>query len=131
VEESGLHSGLEIRLRSLELRIARLKQDMGKAIGLAKFEGDGEIESLDKRHKLLEDQLRELDREGPGFRQDVKAEIDKMADDLTGSLVNFYSGSIHRRCLISPIPGIGLNLTLWHKPRAKYRDVRPDRFWEA
>lgn len=89
MEKLGLHSGLEIRLKTLELRIARLKQDVGKVKDLAKFEGDSEIESLEKRHKLLEDQLRELDREGPGFRQNVKAEIDKMADDLTGSLDSF------------------------------------------
>jgi archaellum component FlaC len=89
MEEMGLHSGLEIRLKALAMRIARLKQDIGQAKGLAKIVDGGEIERLEQRYKTLEDQLHKLDREGSGFRQDMKAEIEKRVDDLTGTLENF------------------------------------------
>jgi predicted nucleic acid-binding Zn-ribbon protein len=107
MEETGLHPGLEIRLRTLALRIARLKEDAGTAKGLAKFEDDSEIESLEKRHKALAEQLRELDREGPGFRQNVKAEIDKLADDLTGSLDSFLKRLDSQKLFDKPHSGHG------------------------
>ncbi len=46
----------------------------------------GKIEELAQRYKVLADQLRLLNREGSGLRQNVNAEIDKMIDDITGTV---------------------------------------------
>jgi len=89
MEGTSLHSGLEMRLNALAMRIAKLRLDIGQTKGPAKIVAVGEIEGLEQRYKMLEDQLHKLDSEGPGFRQDVKAEIEKWADDLTGTLENF------------------------------------------
>ena len=45
---------------------------------------------LEQRYKVLADQLRLLNREGSGFRQNANAEIDKMIDDLTGTVESFF-----------------------------------------
>ncbi len=91
MEETGLHPGLEMRLTALATRIAKLRQKMSQAKGLEKIEEFGEIEELEQRYKVLEDHLRKLNREGPGFRQDMKAEIEKVADDLTGTVEDFVT----------------------------------------
>ena len=87
--EHGLHRGLEARLTALGERIAALRLKMDQASGEAKIASFGEISELETRHKLLVERLDALDREGPGFRQNVKAEWEKLADDLTGSIENF------------------------------------------
>jgi predicted nucleic acid-binding Zn-ribbon protein len=87
--KTGLHRGLELRLTALATRIAKLRQKMNQEKGLEKIEEFGEIEELERRYKVLADQLRSLNREGSGFRQDVKAEIEKVADDLTGMVEDF------------------------------------------
>ncbi|MGA7674269.1 MAG: hypothetical protein WCA78_04395 [Rhizomicrobium sp.] len=46
----------------------------------------GKIEELAQRYKVLADQLRLLNREGSGLCQNVNAEIDKMIDDITGTV---------------------------------------------
>ena len=89
MEKTGLHRGLEMRLAALATRIAKLKQDIGPAKGIEKIVDAGTIEQLEQRYKVLADQLRLLNREGSGFRQNVNAEIDKMIDDLTGTLESF------------------------------------------
>jgi archaellum component FlaC len=61
---------------------------MRQAKGIEEFD---EIEGLERRYKVLEDQLRKLNGEGPGFRQDVKAEIEQVADDLTGMVKEFVT----------------------------------------
>ncbi len=40
---------------------------------------------------MLADQLRKLNGEGPGFRPGIKAEIEKVADDLTGTVADFVT----------------------------------------
>lgn len=87
--ENGLHPGLEARLTALGERIASARIKMAQASGAAKIEAFGEVQDLENRHKLLSDRLDALNREGPGFRQNVKAEWEKLADDLTGSIENF------------------------------------------
>ncbi len=89
MDKTGLHPGLEARLTALAARIATLKRKMSQAEGLEKIEAFGEIEELERRYKTLEDRLRMLTREGPGFRQDMKAEIEKVTDDLTGTVQDF------------------------------------------
>ncbi len=91
MKEKGLHPGLEMRLTALAARIAQLRQKMSQAKGVEKIEEFGEIEELERRHQMLEDRLRKLNREGPGFRQDVKAEIEKVTDDLTGTVQDFMT----------------------------------------
>ena len=89
--ETGLHSALELRLAALARLIAKLRQTMRQAKGIEKIEEFDEIEGLERRYNVLEDQLRKLNGEGLGFRQDVKAEIEKVADDLTGMVEEFVT----------------------------------------
>ena len=89
MEEKGLHPGLEMRLRSLASRIAELKQRMNRAQPLEKVSALGEVTQLEQRYARLEEQLRGLNAEGPGFRQNAKAEFEKMADDLASNLQDF------------------------------------------
>lgn len=89
MEERSLHPELEARLTALANRIAHLRETMNKATGIEKIEDFGEIEELDQRYKVLEDRLSRLNREGPGFRQDMKAAIEMVADDLTGAVEDF------------------------------------------
>lgn len=91
VAEQDLHRGLELRLEDLAQRIAALRQKMTAAKGAAKIEEFGEIEELERRHRVLAQRLQALNQEGPGFRQDTKAEVEKMADDLTGTIGDFVS----------------------------------------
>ncbi len=92
---------LEARLQALAARIEELKRRLSSAKGVKRIEELGEIEELESRHKKLTDRLEELDREGPGFRQDVRAELEAMADDLTGAVEDFMiwadSGYANRR----------------------------------
>jgi hypothetical protein len=90
MEETGLHPGLEIRLTALATRIAELRRKMTGAKGPEKIEELGKIEELERRHKVLADRLQKLNDEGPGFRQDTKADIEKVADDLTGRCRGFH-----------------------------------------
>ncbi len=89
--QTGLHSRLEMTLTALAARIAELRKKMSQAKGVEKIEELDEMEGLERRYKMLEDQLRKLNGEGPGFRQDMKAEIEKVADDLTGMVEEFVT----------------------------------------
>ena len=77
-----LHPELAQRLRMLEGRITTLKQKLNAGSGSEKVNGSGTLHALEQRHGSLQERVRTLDDEGPGFRQDVKAEIIVMADDL-------------------------------------------------
>ena len=66
-------------------------ENTGLHPGLEKMEEFGEIEDLEGRYKLLADRLRALNGEGPGFRPDMKAELEKVADDLSGTVDDFVS----------------------------------------
>ncbi len=87
--ETGSHPELEMRLTALAARIAELRLKMARAKGLEKIEAFGEIDELERRRKTLEEQVQRLTRAGPGFRQDVKIEIEKMAGDLKDTVEDF------------------------------------------
>jgi predicted nucleic acid-binding Zn-ribbon protein len=89
MKATGLHPGLERRLKALETRIGKLKSEMARAKGVDKLDELGDVEVLEQRYKELEARLAALNREGPGFRQDLKAEAEKMADDLAANFEDF------------------------------------------
>ena len=89
MEANDLHRGLELRLEALAERIAALRQKMSMAKGVEKIEELGEVDELERRYAVLAEQLRALNREGPGFRQNIKAGIEKLADDLSGTVEEF------------------------------------------
>jgi chaperonin cofactor prefoldin len=77
-----LHPELGQRLRMLEGRINTLQQTLKAETGSNKVYGCGTLHALEQRHDSLQERIRTLNDEGPGFRQNVKAEIIVMADDL-------------------------------------------------
>jgi uncharacterized coiled-coil DUF342 family protein len=81
MEEPGLHPGLEIGMTVLATRIAELRHKAGQA-SHEPIEDLGEIDELERRYKALEDELGRLNRAGPGLRQDMKAGLETVADDL-------------------------------------------------
>ena len=83
MEKPGLHPGLEIRMTVLATRIAELRHKAGQA-SHEPIEDFGEIDELERRYKALEDELCQLNRAGPGVRQDMKAGLETVADDLLG-----------------------------------------------
>lgn len=89
MEERDSHRALELRLEALAERIATLRQSMARAKGAEKIEESGEIAERERRYRNLAERLQTLNREGPGFRQDVKAELEKVADDLSGTVEDF------------------------------------------
>jgi predicted nucleic acid-binding Zn-ribbon protein len=89
MEQRGLHRGLELRLEALAARIAALRSAMSRAKGEEKLADAGEVAELEQRHQRLAERLSALDGEGPGFRHNVKAEVEKMADDLSGVVEDF------------------------------------------
>jgi hypothetical protein len=91
MKETGMHPGMELRVRALATRIAELKDKMHRATGIEWVEGVGELGELERRHKALDEQLSSLDREGPGFRQDVEAELETVVADLSGSIADFMA----------------------------------------
>ncbi len=90
MEQAGLHQGLELRLRVLADRIGTLKEKMDRAEGLQKIENLGDVDRLERRYKELKGQLDELNREGSGFRQEVKNELEKLSYDLSGAVEDFF-----------------------------------------
>ncbi|MDR3534125.1 MAG: hypothetical protein P4L90_26620 [Rhodopila sp.] len=82
--ETSLHSALEMRLLTLGARIDALKQKMSNAPTQEKVREFAELAELERRHKTLDERVRKLNQEGPGFRQNIKAELVLMADDLMG-----------------------------------------------
>ena len=87
--EKNLHPGLEMRLAALAERIGNLRQGATQESGLDRINDLGEIEQLERRHKLLSDELQALNAEGPGHWQNVKAEIEKRIDDVAGTVEEF------------------------------------------
>jgi hypothetical protein len=77
---SALHPGLLARRIVVLRKKAARKSDFERLLDM------GTIERLERRHKLLVDQLRKLDAEGPGPWQDAKAEVAKLVDDIWASI---------------------------------------------
>ena len=91
MNQHGLHRDLELRLEALAARIASLRKSMKAARGTERMEDFGEIVELERRHQALAAQLQQLNREGPGFRPDVKAEVERLTDDLTAIVDDFVN----------------------------------------
>ncbi len=89
MDKTGWHPGLEARLTALALRIGDLRHKMNQAEGAEKIEASGEIGELERRYQLLDERRSSLNREGPGMRQDVKAELERVVDDLKGTIEDF------------------------------------------
>lgn len=87
--DTDTQARLEERLSDLGARIAQLRQKMSGA-GDPERSGElGEVEQLEQRHRQIQAQLQGLHAEGTEFRQDAKADIEKVADDLGGALDEF------------------------------------------
>ena len=89
MKEKNLHPGLEMRLAALAERIVNLRLRATQEGELDRIKDLGEIEQLERRHKLLSDELQALNAEGPGHWQNVKAEIEKRIDDVAGTVEEF------------------------------------------
>lgn len=83
---SALHPGLQLRVEMLAKRIVVLRKKAARKSDLERLVDLGTIERLERRHRLLVDQLYRLDAEGPGPWQDAKAEIAKLVDDICASI---------------------------------------------
>jgi uncharacterized protein with von Willebrand factor type A (vWA) domain len=81
-----LHPGLELRIEMLAKRIVTLRKKAARKGDLERLDDLATIERLDRRHRLLVEQLHRLDAEGPGLWQDAKAEIAKLVDDICASI---------------------------------------------
>ena len=84
MKQAGLHPGLEIRLTALAERISLLRQKASQMDAPDQFEKGVDIKELENRYKTLEAELVQLNGQGPGFSQDVKAGFEAVADDLKG-----------------------------------------------
>ena len=78
MEQASLDQGLEMRLEHLASRIESLKAQIAKAEGSEKIDEIGRLDQLEHRYKDLEDRMRQLNREGPGFRHEMKNELEKL-----------------------------------------------------
>jgi hypothetical protein len=84
-----LHPGHGLCPEALAERIGVLRRPMAKATGVERVADLGEIDEPDRRYRRLADRLQALNREATGFRSDVKAEVEKIADDLSGTVEDF------------------------------------------
>jgi hypothetical protein len=97
MHETGRYPGLELRLRSLAERIGELKRKMARADALVRIEMMGEVLQLEERERQLELRLGKLNGEGNGVRQRLRAEAEKIADDLAASVQDFILRVDRRR----------------------------------
>ena len=91
------HPALHMRLVVLQRRMAALRATVEKSTGITKIEAHDHLIDLEKRHRLLAEQLRTLDAEGAGLWQTVKAEFDLMADDLASAIDDLLMSIGHPR----------------------------------
>ena len=109
MEQAELHQGLELRLEVLKDRMRTLAEKMNRAEGVQK------IDAWETSTGWSGDKNDELNREGPGFRHDLKNELEKLSSDLSGTLDDFimWTDSGYR-------PG-----------QASGADLRSERYWGA
>jgi len=81
-----LHPGLELRIEMLAKRIVTLRKKAARKGDLERLDDLATIERLERRHRLLAEQLHRLNAEGPGLWQDAKAEVAKLVDDICASV---------------------------------------------
>ena len=77
---------LQDRLTTLQNRISGLRSTIGQTSGIEKIEAGDRLADLEARQQSMAERLREMDAAGGGMWQGVKAELDLMADDLSGSV---------------------------------------------
>ena len=77
---------MKMRIKTLGIRITALENTMEKSTDSSRVAKLGELHELEGRHKDLEERLRQICREGPGLRQDVKADLNLLADNIEGGL---------------------------------------------
>jgi hypothetical protein len=77
---------LGLRLRELTQRAAILRLHWEHAAGREKFRTLGEIRRVERRRRMLQDRLRQLDGEGDGLWQDLKADFRGVIYDLPGGV---------------------------------------------
>ena len=75
MEQASLDQGLSMRLEHLASRIESLKAQIATAEGFEKIDEIGRLDQLEHRYKDLENRMRELNREGPGFRHEMKNDL--------------------------------------------------------
>jgi outer membrane murein-binding lipoprotein Lpp len=79
----GPHDALERRLKELGDRIAGLKNKVGAA---GQRDKAAEMAEIEERHRDLEARLSQLRLDGPGFRNETKAAIARVADELAAAV---------------------------------------------
>jgi len=89
MEQKSLHQGLEMRLDHLHFRIEALKAKIKIAQGVEKMDEIGRLDQLEHRYEDLGERLRQLSRESPGFRHNMKNEFEKLSYDLSGAFDEF------------------------------------------
>jgi hypothetical protein len=87
------HSKLAQRLWTLECGIGSLQQNLNAGSEIDKVNGSGPRHALQQRHDSLQERVSALNGEGRGFRQNIKAEIIVMADDLHAMIDSMIASS--------------------------------------
>jgi predicted nucleic acid-binding Zn-ribbon protein len=77
---------LKMRIETLGLRIATLKEMMHDASDARRIGKLGELYALEKRHDDLAHALEETRHEGSGFREAWSANLSLLADTIQGGL---------------------------------------------
>ena len=86
MNDAGMYLTLKMRIKTLGVRITVLKTMMNQATDSKKVAKLRELHELERRHEQLKERLHNLNREGPGIRQDVNAELSLLADNIQGGL---------------------------------------------
>ncbi len=89
MEQKRLDHGLKVGLDHLRFRIEALKAKIKIAQGIEKMDEIGRLDQLEHRYKELEDRMRQLSHESPGFRRNMKNEFEKLSFDLSGAFDEF------------------------------------------
>ena len=89
MSETRLHPGLEARLTALAMRIVSLRQKVSRSTGVERIEASSELKELERRYTVNGERLRSLNEEGRGFRQNAKAELEKISDTIVDMLEDF------------------------------------------
>lgn len=69
----------------METRIGTIRHKLAGATPEQHMDKLGRLNDLERRHKQLEEQPQALNREGPGFSQEVRATLILLADELVGA----------------------------------------------